>query len=157
MGYVRFFRRVRVAPGLTLNLSKHGASVSAGFRGAHVTVGRTGVRRTVGLPGTGVYYTSHHGWHSGVHSAPQFSNGQTAPSNGISDKSRLFTFCLCLLLGLFGIHQFYAGHAVRGLIMLCLTMVGMGVIITLPWMMLDLILIAIGEFHDGQDGRIKRL
>lgn len=156
MAYVRFFRRVKIAPGLTLNLSKHGANVSAGFRGAHVTVGRNGLRRTVGLPGTGIYYTSHHGWPAGVHWAPQFSHGQTALSNGISDKSRLFTFCLCLLLGLLGVDQFYAGHAVRGLIMLCFTLLGMGVFITFPWVILDLILIAIEQFHDGQDARIKK-
>ena len=39
------------------------------MRGAHVTVGRTGVRKTVGIPGTGIYYTSHSGYHSGAHSA----------------------------------------------------------------------------------------
>ena len=73
MAYMRLFRRVRIAPGLTLNIAKHGPSLSAGFRGAHVTVGRTGIRRTVGLPGTGVFYTSHTGLHSGVHTAPHFA------------------------------------------------------------------------------------
>jgi hypothetical protein len=34
-----------------------------------VTVGRTGVRKTVGIPGTGLYYTSHQGYHTGYHSA----------------------------------------------------------------------------------------
>ena len=66
-GGFRFFRRVRVAPGLTLNLSKRGASVSMGVRGAHMTVGRSGVRRTVGIPGTGVFYTSASGRHTGIH------------------------------------------------------------------------------------------
>lgn len=55
---LRFFRRVRIAPGLSLNLSKSGASVSVGPKGAKVTVGPKGVRKTVGLPGTGVYYTT---------------------------------------------------------------------------------------------------
>src|SRR2546423_6672730 len=55
---LRFFRRIRIAPGLTVNVSKSGASVSVGPRGAKVTVGRKGVRRTVGLPGTGVFYTT---------------------------------------------------------------------------------------------------
>jgi hypothetical protein len=39
------------------------------MRGAHVTVGSKGIRKTVGIPGTGIYYTSHSGYHSGVHSA----------------------------------------------------------------------------------------
>jgi hypothetical protein len=72
MGYIRLFRRVRIAPGITLNLAKHGPSVSFGVRGAHLTVGRSGIRRTVGLPGTGVFYTSHDGWYSGVHTAQPF-------------------------------------------------------------------------------------
>ena len=55
---LRLFRRIRIAPGISLNLSKSGFSTSFGVRGAHVTVGPRGVRRTVGLPGTGVYYTS---------------------------------------------------------------------------------------------------
>ena len=53
----RFFNRVRIAPGLTLNLSKTGASVSAGPRGAKFTVGTSGSRATVGLPGSGLFYT----------------------------------------------------------------------------------------------------
>ena len=53
----RFFQRIRIAPGLTLNLSKRGASVSMGPRGAQFTVGTSGTRATVGLPGTGLFYT----------------------------------------------------------------------------------------------------
>lgn len=67
MGSFRFFRRVRLGPGVTMNLSKSGPSFSFGVRGAHVTVGRRGMRRTIGIPGTGVFYTSRSGHHSGVH------------------------------------------------------------------------------------------
>lgn len=56
---LRFFRRIRVAPGVTLNLSKTGISASAGPRGAKYTVGTSGQRATVGLPGTGLFYTKH--------------------------------------------------------------------------------------------------
>lgn len=72
MAYMRLFRRVRLAPGINLNLTKRGPSLSFGVRGAHLTVGRNGVRKTVGVPGTGVYYTSQKGWHSGVHSGQHF-------------------------------------------------------------------------------------
>lgn len=54
---LRFYRRVRIAPGFTLNLGKRGASVSVGRRGLHTTFGTHGIRNTVGLPGTGLYYT----------------------------------------------------------------------------------------------------
>jgi hypothetical protein len=69
MGSFRFFKRVKVLPGLKMNLSKSGPSFSVGVRGAHVTLGRRGVRRTVGIPGTGIFYTSRRGHHTGVHSA----------------------------------------------------------------------------------------
>ena len=53
----RLFRRIKIAPGITINLSKTGLSASAGMRGARVTLGPRGVRRTVGIPGTGISYT----------------------------------------------------------------------------------------------------
>lgn len=68
MGF-RFYRRVRLCPGVSVNLSRSGPSLSLGVRGAHVTVGRRGVTRTIGLPGTGLFYTSRSGLHSGYHSA----------------------------------------------------------------------------------------
>ena len=64
---LRYFRRVKLLPGVTMNLSGSGPSFSFGVRGAHVTVGRRGVRRTVGIPGTGIFYTSTRGHHTGVH------------------------------------------------------------------------------------------
>ena len=66
---LRFFRRKQLFPGLRLNMSKSGPSLSMGVRAAHVTVGRRGITRTVGIPGTGVFYTSRRGRHTGVHSA----------------------------------------------------------------------------------------
>ena len=52
----RFQRRIGIAPGLRLNISKSGASLPVGERGAHLTIGRV-PRLTVGLPGTGLSYT----------------------------------------------------------------------------------------------------
>jgi len=54
----RFWRRIRIAPGVTLNLSKTGGSLSFGVRGAHFTVGPHGKRVTAGIPGTGLFYTN---------------------------------------------------------------------------------------------------
>jgi hypothetical protein len=50
---LRFWRRVRIIPGLRVNLSKSGASLSIGHRGAWYTVGPHGRRVSLGLPGTG--------------------------------------------------------------------------------------------------------
>ena len=63
MGF-RLFRRMKVAPGVTLNLSKSGISTSVGVRGAKFTVGPRGTRRTVGLPGSGLFYTEENRWGS---------------------------------------------------------------------------------------------
>lgn len=54
---LRFSRRVRLAPGITLNLSKGGASVSVGPKGVKLTVGTSGASVSLGLPGTGLYWT----------------------------------------------------------------------------------------------------
>lgn len=54
----RFWRRIRIAPGVTLNLSKSGGSLSFGPRGAKFTIGPRGKRATMGIPGTGLFYTT---------------------------------------------------------------------------------------------------
>ena len=76
MGF-RFYRRVRIVPGVRLNLSKSGVSASLGGRGAWFTFGPKGTRSTVGLPGTGLYYTHANSWkgpkrnnNSGRHGLP---------------------------------------------------------------------------------------
>jgi hypothetical protein len=66
---LRFYRRVHLCPGLSVNLSRSGPSLTMGVRGAHVTLGRGRVTKTVGLPGTGIFYTSRQGTHTGYHSA----------------------------------------------------------------------------------------
>ncbi len=75
---VRFYRRMRVFPGISVNLSKSGASMSFGVRGAHYTVGPRGRRVTVGLPGSGLYYTQHE---PSGRAAARPGNG-SAPSSG---------------------------------------------------------------------------
>ena len=55
MGF-RFQKRIKIMPGVRLNLSKSGASWSVGPRGACVNIGKRGVYGNVGLPGTGLSY-----------------------------------------------------------------------------------------------------
>jgi Protein of unknown function (DUF4236) len=55
---LRFFRRIRLVPGVRINLSKSRPSVSVGRPGMWLTVGgKRGTRTTVGLPGTGLFWT----------------------------------------------------------------------------------------------------
>ena len=64
MGF-RFRRRIRLLPGIAINLSKTGASLSVGGRGATVNFGPRGTRTTLGIPGTGISYTTQHSSHGG--------------------------------------------------------------------------------------------
>lgn len=55
---LRFSRRIPLVPGLRVNLSKSGASLSLGHRGGWLTFGPRGARASVGLPGTGLSYST---------------------------------------------------------------------------------------------------
>jgi Protein of unknown function (DUF4236) len=56
MGF-RFQKRLRLLPGVWINLSKTGVSASVGGKGATINVGHTGKRMiTLGIPGTGMSY-----------------------------------------------------------------------------------------------------
>jgi len=114
----RYFRRVRLAEGVSLNLSRSGPSLSLGVRGAHVTFGPAGIRKTVGLPGTGFFYTSQSNWHSGIHSADEF----TAIQSGYVHASvwQAFSFpLLCILI-------------VLAMVLLCITAHGQTVLPDAP-------------------------
>lgn len=51
-----FFRkRIKILPGVHLNVGKTGVSASFGTRGASVTVGKRGTYLNTGIPGTGLY------------------------------------------------------------------------------------------------------
>jgi hypothetical protein len=54
----RFYRRKKILPGVSINWSRSGPSISIGPRGARFTIGPRGARETVGVPGTGISYTA---------------------------------------------------------------------------------------------------
>jgi Protein of unknown function (DUF4236) len=54
---LRFTRRVSLIPGLRVNFSRSGASLSIDHRGAWYAIGPRGRRVSVGLPGTGLFLT----------------------------------------------------------------------------------------------------
>jgi hypothetical protein len=67
-----------------------------------------------------------------------------------SDYTRLPIFILCCFFGWLGIHRFFVGKIGTGVLMLC-TIGGFGI-----WIMIDLILIACGEFRDRDGLKILR-
>jgi hypothetical protein len=52
---MRFRRRIKIAPGLGLNLSGSGLGLSTGLPGLSVSVGKKGIWGYASLPGTGLY------------------------------------------------------------------------------------------------------
>ncbi|MBN1087304.1 DUF4236 domain-containing protein [Erwinia aphidicola] len=53
---LRFRKSISIIPGVRLNLSGSGASMSVGPRGASVSFGKRGTYANFGLPGTGLSY-----------------------------------------------------------------------------------------------------
>ena len=51
----KFRKRISIAPGVKLNLSKSGVSTTVGAKGASVNVGKKGTYLNTGVPGTGIY------------------------------------------------------------------------------------------------------
>jgi TM2 domain-containing membrane protein YozV len=68
----------------------------------------------------------------------------------ISPRSRLVAFLLCFLLGGIGVHRFYVGKVGTGILMI-LTLGGLGI-----WVLVDLIMIAVGSFRDAEGRRVFR-
>ena len=74
MGW-RFRKRIKIAPGVNINLSKSGISTTIGKRGASVNFGKRGSFLNLGIPGTGLY------------SRTKFKETKTNPNYGYVGKS----------------------------------------------------------------------
>jgi hypothetical protein len=55
---LRFRKRIKIAPGVYINLSKSGISTTLGKSGASVNISKKGTRGAIGLPSTGLSYSS---------------------------------------------------------------------------------------------------
>lgn len=84
---IRFQKRIKVLPGVTINASKSGLSTSLGPRGARVTLGHGQTRTTVGMPGTGLSHTT-----------IESNQGSEDPARGPSARAALWGIVLTMVV-----------------------------------------------------------
>ena len=51
----KYRKRIKIAPGVTINVSRKGVSTTIGPKGASVNIGENGTYLNTGIPGTGIY------------------------------------------------------------------------------------------------------
>lgn len=86
-------KRVEVAPGVFLNIVKHGVGSSAGVRSSSVAFGKDGAYVNTGVPGTGIYKRGKSGF------LPQKSSPKEKVKKPASGCAYIGTGVLCLLSG----------------------------------------------------------
>lgn len=98
-----FRKRIKILPGIHVNLSKSGVSTSIGRRGASVNIGKRGTYFNTGLPGTGIY-------HRKKFIAPKTNN------NLIESEMYKQTYGLPAILSFFipGLGQLLKGQILKG-------------------------------------------
>ena len=72
-----------------------------------------------------------------------------------SDRKILPAFLLAWFVGLLGVHRFYAGRTGSGVAMLLISLTLVGLLVTGIWALIDLIVLATGNFRDG-DGELMK-
>jgi len=95
---IRFRKRIKLAPGVHINVRKRGASVSVGGHGATVNIGSKGARTTVGIPGSGISYTT---WSHSHHSGETVPTVRQAPGPVASTVRKFFRWFAYSVIGIF--------------------------------------------------------
>jgi len=98
-------KRIKVAPGVRLNVSKGGVSTTFGVRGASITTGKNGTYMNTGIPGTGIYNRQKIGG----------GNRNYAPSKNNASKNN-GTIGVLAIMGIMLIIYLFAVDIIYGLI-----------------------------------------
>ena len=72
-----------------------------------------------------------------------------------SSRKILPAFLLAWFVGPLGVHRFYAGQTGSGVAMLLISLTLVGLLVTGIWALIDLIVLATGNFKDG-DGELMK-
>ena len=81
----RFRKRIKLLPGLWINLSKGAPSLSIGGKGVTTNIGKKGVATTLGTPGTGLSYRF-----GPKRTRKKSTFSPPAPPNPLAEKGRKF-------------------------------------------------------------------
>src|SRR5260370_18421451 len=87
-------------------------------------------------------------WPSGYQAAD--SSESAAVARTVSERSRGVALALAVVGGVFGLHRFYTGRVQSG-VWMCVTLGGVGI-----WYLYDLVVLAAGDFVDGDGRRVVR-
>ena len=127
---LRFRRKIKILPGLYVNVSKSGLSFSAGVRGASVTFGgKGGTYINAGIPGSGIYTRQkiNDGFNSRTEDTEEIEIDLETITSDLTDeelamfnesyRKRKKSVFIGVLLTLFpcgfGFHKFYLGATKR--------------------------------------------
>jgi len=96
-------RSTKILPGVRVNWSKSGPSVSVGPKGAKVNFGKRGTYVSGGIPGTGLYYRQKVGGKKRNQPSTQpngLYNNNTNVTSGISSKGCFLSILIAIAVGL---------------------------------------------------------
>ena len=106
------------------------------------------------------------GLKQGIHSIPNtgVASVQAGPVSGEHRVNKVIYFLLAFLFGAFGVHKFYAGHILSGVLFLALFVVGffltfvfgLGLLIIVPLELVALVQGIVGLCKkEGPDGKVE--
>lgn len=85
----------------------------------------------------------------------EYVEEKNVAKGAVSEKNFLTTLIICIFLGVLGIHRFYIGKVGSGIAMLLFSLSGLGLIVSLVWWLVDIIVLATGTMKDKYGGFIK--
>ena len=117
---LRFRRRIKIIPGVHLNISRSGISTSVGVRGASLTLGKQGTYLNTGIPGTGVSWRGRISEPNASRPAQTTSEPQnTEPATNIHHTHHLHWWKVLIFVGTLLIAGATKSNGIIGIVWLC--------------------------------------
>lgn len=126
----RYRKRVKVAPGIYMNISKSGVSTTIGGKGSSINIGKNGTYLNTSIPGSGFYNRQkisgkRHGGTSNINNNHTNDNSSEGDYKGCG---AIFG----IVLAAFGIVLFFKGNAIAGIIALAIGIIILCAILQKP-------------------------